>query len=49
MLGGCVQGTCTPLNPIISVAASTIRVGFLLRFILSSNSVVVHWFVRPTS
>jgi hypothetical protein len=49
MLGGCVQGTCTPLNPIISIATSTIRVGFFLRFILSSNNVGVHQFVRPTS
>jgi hypothetical protein len=36
-----------PLTPFYSVAISTLGFGVLLRFILSSNSVAVHRFVRP--
>jgi hypothetical protein len=36
-----------PLNSILLATTTSIRVGVLFRFILSSNCVVVHWFVRP--
>ena len=36
-----------PLTVIYSVAAATLGFGVLLRFILSSNSIAVHRFVRP--
>src|SRR5438132_6382406 len=44
---GRVQGSCTPLTLIYSVAAATLGFGVLLRFILSSNNITVHRFVRP--
>src|SRR5438132_3554794 len=43
---GASRGLARP-NPYLFSSHRHFRVWVLLRFILSSNSIVVHWFVRP--
>ena len=43
---GATRGVLHDLNPLLAAAAAIVRLGVLLRFILSRTVVAVHWFVR---